>query len=187
MQRRIPHSEEQPVRRRFTRRIVKKQAFQEPNIKVVNVDYCHKQEGRAFVPIVRKAAGGGGGGPEPFCGAGGGPDAEEVFWTGRSAEVPTMDSEEEDLMFARANRQKTHNPYEALRALKVKALVTLDAARALASDAFMKAATAKNGTDYNRYMDESAVAGAEVQRLYNIVDDIEDRIMAMEFPGLFVA
>ena len=85
-------------------------------------------------------------------------------------------------MYAK-HRQQT--PLEALHALKVKALATLDAARAIAGDVFMKAAIAKTGNDYNCYMDKSAVAGAEVQRLYNIVDDIEDRIMVLEFPGLF--
>ena len=172
MQCRIPNTEH-GAGKRFTRRIVKKQAFQESNIKVVHI----QQNG--YMPIVRKAMGGGGGGPEPepFCGAGGGP--EWLTRRGAGCSLTMMDSEEEELMYARANRRQ-QSPLEALRSLKVRALVTLDAARALASDAFMKAASAKNGNDYNRYMDESAVAGVEVQRLYSIVDNIEDRIMFQE-------
>ena len=167
--------EVQPIHRRFVRRIVKKDPVDQ-DIKVVHI----QQSG--FMPILRRAAAGGGNGdpePEPFCGAGGGGGGPEPF-CGAGCRIDS--EEEEELMYAK-HRQQT--PLEALHALKVKALATLDAARAIAGDAFMKAAIAKNGNDYNCYMDKSAVAGAEVQRLYNIVDDIEDRIMVLEFPGLF--
>ena len=165
--------EVQPIHRRFVRRIVKKDPVDQ-DIKVVHI----QQSG--FMPILRRAAAGGGNGdPEPFCGAGGGGGDPEPF-CGAGCRIDS--EEEEELMYAKRHPQ---TPLEALRSLKVKALATLDAVRAIAGDAFMKAAIAKNGNDYNCYMDKSAVAGAEVQRLYNIVDDIEDRIMVLEFPGLF--
>lgn len=189
----MPHKQlvEHGACKRFVRRIVKKQAFPEANIKVVNVA-CPSN---GFVPVRRAAAGGGGGGPpkerEPFCGAGGGPvhgagcnlPSYQDEWD--SGSMPTMDSEEEELMYVRANRQKAHCPWDALQSLKIRAKATLDSALAVAREAFMNAAMAKNGADYNHYMDESAIAGVEVQRLYRIMNDIEDRIMAMELPGLF--
>lgn len=181
----MPHKHlvEHGAGKRFVRRIVKKQAFPEANIKVVNVA-CPSN---GFVPVRRAAAGGGGGGPpkepEPFCGAGGGSYQDE--WD--SGSMPTMDSEEEELMYVRTYHQKMLNPWEALQSIKLCTKATLDTARAVARKAFIKAAMAKNGADYNRYMDESAIAGVEVQRLYRIMDNIEDRIMALEFPSLFVA